>query len=523
MPRVPNWVWILLLIVVLLSLITAIYVNDRVKLGRAVTVAVTVTPRTRGVSAGFRTDVSAAPAPAPAPNNPPSNVPIVPLWWDTDEGAYMLRIKMGRGQVEAVLDTGSSHISAKGASCKWTYCGGNGNDDDDDDDDAAATAAAPSTTCVTKACPCGTEITGDGSAAHVRTDCNKFFYVPTGRLVQPGQDGAGSSTKLVYGSQEDTISHYLDDVSLPCTPGSGVTCAVLSDEAHTPRGNSGDDNDVLGGLHGGERQNAHTPNEYLLGAMIVHLVHHIQGSSSSNLFGLARPRVFAGGGGHESSRYVVLEKLLPEENDDKLAAAAAAAVTKKRAPPSSPRVWSLVLRKQGGWFALGALDACFRAVKYAPLVDPSIFRSFITHFYIVDIVSMEVGPSLSTLVRVRKNEPRYCLVDTGTTYTYGSVSLGASLAALGYVESRWFVRFTLGRKSDPIVLTYSAADLVDRDFPASSVMQCTEGKTLPDFDKLFPTPNVVLFGALMMQNMYWEFDLIRKRMGVQSLGNEPRE
>jgi hypothetical protein len=208
----------------------------------------------------------------------------------------------------------------------------------------------------------------------------------------------------------------------------------------------------------------------------------------------------------------VLEKLLPEGAD-----ADTATATAKKRPHASPRVWSLVLRKQGGWLAIGSLDTCFRAVKYAPLIDPGIFRSFVTRFYIVDIVSMEVGPSLSTLVRVRKNEPRFCLIDTGTTYTYGSVSLGASLATLGYVETRWCVRFTLGRKSDPIVLTYAAEELVDRDFPTSSVMQCTEGKTLPDFDRLFPTPNVVLFGALMMQNRYWEFDLVRKRVGVQAL------
>lgn len=488
MPRVPNWVWIIVLIGVLLSLIVVIYVNDRVKLGRAVTVTVTTAssrPYAPARSGGFRAGVAPAPDTTTTTTTPPSHVPVVPLWWDTDEGAYMLRIKMGKGQVEAVLDTGSSHISAKGANCEWTYCG------EDDGTDA----------CVTKACPCGTEITGNGSAAHVRTDCNQFFYVPTGRLVQPGQDGAGSSTKLVYGSQEDTISHYLDDVSLPCTPGSDVGCAVLSEEARTPRGNSGDDNTLLGG--------AGATNEYLLGAMIVHLVHHIQGSSSSNLFGLARPRSF-GGGGHESGRYVVLEKLLPEGAD------ADTATTKKR-PHALPRVWSLVLRKQGGWLAIGSLDTCFRAVKYAPLIDPGIFRSFVTRFYIADIVSMEVGPSLSTLVRVRKNEPRFCLIDTGTTYTYGSVSLGASLATLGYVETRWCVRFTLGRKSDPIVLTYAAEELVDRDFPTSSVMQCTEGKTLPDFERLFPTPNVILFGALMMQNRYWEFDLVRKRVGVQAL------
>jgi hypothetical protein len=458
-----------------------------------------------------------------------AHVPVAPLWWDNDEGAYMLSLQMGKGRVEVVLDTGSSQISAKGSSCRWTNCGESNQD-----------------ACVTKACPCGNTMTRNEvgeltPSPRSDRECQDFYYHPGGEFVEPGEKGAGSSTTLVYGSQEDTVSHYLDSVSLPCSSLRELSCELLhrfaaNDSSKAPP----------------HPTDQHTTNEYLLGEMIVHLVNDIRGTSTSNLLGLARPSL--GGGtarqGASTGDHVVVEKLLPEvQKRGTPAATLERATTGKKGGRSethgwrgalsqghddddsgdgqgtvaetarpAEQTWSIVMLKHGGWFALGSLDACFPNVQYAPLIDPPSFTTFVTHFYILRIVSLEVGPRLDALVKVKKHAPKFCLLDTGTTYTYGNVELGASLAKLGYEELGWSMRLTLGdKKKSPIVLTYEPRDLVDADYPSTSVFQCTEGKTLPDFSTLFPEPDVLLFGALMMQNRYWEFDLGRGRVGVQSV------
>ena len=67
-------------------------------------------------------------------------------------------------------------------------------------------------------------------------------------------------------------------------------------------------------------------------------------------------------------------------------------------------------------------------------------------------------------------------------------------------------------------ITYDSTQMKDPDFPSTSVLQCTEGRTLDDYDTIFPSNlNVMLFGALMMRNCYWDFDLNNMRVGVQPL------
>ena len=40
--------------------------------------------------------------------------PLAPMWWDANEGAYMVSLMVGAGMVELVLDTGSSQLGVKG-------------------------------------------------------------------------------------------------------------------------------------------------------------------------------------------------------------------------------------------------------------------------------------------------------------------------------------------------------------------------------------------------------------------------
>ena len=464
-------------------------------------------------------------------------VPVAPLWWDKEEGAYMIKMRLGAGPVELVLDTGSSQISAKGEGCLWTSC--------EEEGGVNGTKSG----CITQSCPCGnnggdasasgayaltgqgtsgpgasafggaTQLKGAGYQNQGARSCSDFYYHPTGTFVNPGEHDAGTKTTLVYGSQQDTISHYLDAVSLPCmsvplttttTPNSN-TFVLLE----TPS-SSGDD----------ERSN----NEYMLGNMIVHFVHHIEGASSSNLLGMARPpKHHMRSAAAENGKFVTVDKLLlntgtPSQTPEHATRHLDLATFKhgkshpaKHEQTAGEGVWSVVLKKQGGWFAVGSLAPLFPAVKYIDMVDPPQFDNFVTHFYVAKIWSFEVGPRMDALVKVKTSAPQFCVFDTGTTYTYGCTKLGAQLSKMGYHETTWYMRLTLGsNRKELVTLAYSPHELVDPDFPTSSVFQCEEGRTLPDFDVIFPNPNVLLFGALMMQNFYWEFDLGRQKIGVQA-------
>ncbi len=374
--------------------------------------------------------------------------PVVPLRWDVIEGAYMIGLQIGNGRVELVLDTGSSNISAKGADCKWTTCSTEGDDG----------------SCTTQACPCGV----DEATGKPRTDCGSHVYRPGGRFLKPHENGVNTQTQLSYGSQQDTVEHYLDSVRIPYAP-SFVQCDALAtlDPKNVPE----DAGKVL------VRDN-----------VLVHRVTHTKGTSTSNLFGLAMP---------SRSGPVVLDTLYPDK--------------------STPMVWSILLRPQFGWWAMGPLP-CFNKAMYMPLLDPVAFHAFVTRFYVVQLLYVEVGPTLDTLRRVaRAKTPKYCVVDTGTTYTYSAPSFGAALDKLGYDERTWFVRLALGDSRAPVVLTYDAHALKDPETPSASVLQVSKGRTLDNFTELFPGVDLLLLGAIMMQHCYWEFDIPGKRVGVQPL------
>ena len=133
-------------------------------------------------------------------------------------------------------------------------------------------------------------------------------------------------------------------------------------------------------------------------------------------------------------------------------------------------------------------------------------------------MSIEAGPTVALMKPIASSKcPQYCVVDTGTTYTYGSERLGSSLDKLGYDERTWFVRFTLGQKGQAVELLLTPEQLRDPDVPGSSVLQCWTGRTLDGFDDMFSGANVLLWGAYMMRNMYWEFDVGRNRVGVARL------
>jgi len=376
------------------------------------------------------------------------------MWWDEGEGAYMVILVVGGGVVELVLDTGSSQLSVKGQGCMWRNC---------EDGDK----------CTMTKCPCGTSVPLEA--------CEEHYYQPTGRRLMPGETTgggmlAGVSTKMKYGSQTDTIEHYLDTVAVPVGSHTGDdVCTALLQPPNVNMFES-------------------SPSTRYVGELIVHRVSHIEGTTTSNLLGLARPN----GGNAEHGSHVVLDRLFDA---------------------SGEKVWSMVLYPRGGWLGVGALS-CFASspqLQRIPLIQPDFFKHFLTSFYVVNVHGIEVGRSFSQLTSV-KNIPKYCVIDTGTTSTYGSVRLGTSLSRAGYIPHKSVFRLHLGTPNTSILtLDYTAPQLVDAS--GDTILNVWPGQTLDDYDVIFPNSKggVLLLGVLMMTNMYWEFDLNTKTIGVSDL------
>lgn len=362
-------------------------------------------------------------------------IEATPLTWDDDEGAWMITMQLGNSSVQLVLDSGSGQISAKGKHCKFTTCEGD--------------------SCTTQKCPCGKN--SDGSS---RKNCSAHSYTPSGQRLDPGQNGAGLDTVLSFGTQQDSVTHYKETVSLELA---SLSC---SDLMTTP-------------------QTAHphvTHMHTLPEDIVVHLIHAIKGTSSSNICGMSRPT--------PTGVPVVLSYML----------AGAPAHT-----------WSVILHERGGWFAIGAFSACF-VPAYCPLVWPPSFSNFHTRFYVVRLKALQVGGVGAAPFRTLsvQDTPQFVVLDTGTTCTYAPPELGGKLRAIDWREQHSSMRLVL---ENGVELTYNTQQLKDPDDPGRSVFNCDPHTTLEDFDNIFAVPTILL-GAVMMRDMYWEYDLDNERVGI---------
>ena len=361
---------------------------------------------------------------------------IAPLRWDTDEGAFMINMKVGHGDVQLVFDTGSSQVSVKGPECRWTEC---------DNEDV----------CVVKDCPL------------------PETYKPAGPALAPGEAGAGTNTTLTYGSQEDTIQHFLDTIGLVAIGDPATLCNVLtSGITRVPPG----------------------ATQYSIDNVIVHNVSAIKGTSTSNLFGFANVPL-NDKHSETNGEFTLIEQVFKDRIIN----------------------WNLVLWEQHGWWVAGELPVgCFPALTYIPLITPTVFHNFITNFYVLPILSFEVGNNEPNLHEIQDNAvvPKYCVIDTGTTLTYGDPGLGSAMRREGYVDGKGWLRITLGTVSNNYSLTYSPSMLIDPEYPGTSIMQVDSDTTLDDYNEIFNNEKVLLFGILMMTNRVWNFNVANECTGI---------
>lgn len=321
----------------------------------------------------------------------------------------MITALIGGNNVDFVLDTGSSDLAAKGPGCVWERCDGKG--------------------CESKTCPCGRDVYGNP-----KKSCDVY----TGTGVAAGE------YVVEYGSQTNTVRPFNDDLTL-----------LMSDwscDVPTP---------------------SHPKTQTIRYPVIIHQVTRIDGTSTSNLFGLARPP-------HRTSFLYAI----------------------------SHPVWSLTLFQRYGYFTQGRV-LCYPPLGYTPLLSPSEFRNYATHFYLVGVDAILVGPHLDALTSVTP-APKYLLLDTGTTYTYMRTNVGKSMRASGFRCGRSYLQIVL---QGGLRLTYTPHDLLDPYDTKQCILQFED-----TFDLLFSeNMNVCLFGVLQMIGMNWEFDINRHRLGLSPI------
>jgi len=273
----------------------------------------------------------------------------------------------------------------------------------------------------------------------------------------------------MYGSQQSLVTHYWEPFEIYQLHLNCEQIVMKSDFDHSRQ--------ILEELH---------PNGLPLlkfGPTIVHLIHEIEGSTTSNIFGLAR--------GTESGDTVLLNSIFG-----------------KLAP-----VWSMfTLAERSGFIAFGSLR-CFGEPTYVPLVLPEEFEYFLTKFYIVPVVAVYVDDKKIP----ESGTPRFLITDTGTTNSYGSSRFGKSLELASWKEGKSTISFVIGDNINNYVLKYTPEDYKDPEGHYLSTINLTKTRTLENFDQIFKGVNVFLMGARLMNNIYWEYDLLNNRLGIIQL------
>ena len=347
----------------------------------------------------------------------------VPMTWDEEEGGYMITLGLDNNWISLVFDTGSSHISAKGLNCQWKQC-----------DDSGS--------CTVTSCP------------------KTSSYVPRGPQVSVNEQ---NKSLLEYGSQKSSVTHHVEPFSMFDLR---LNCADLM--------RAGSFSSVQEFLN----------KVFPLGAPLVQFgptllfnVYSIEGSTTSNIFGLAQ--------NNSSDSPAVLEALYPDDKKEK--------------------VWSLACYPKHGLFSLGALR-CYGTPKFIPLLQPSAFKKFLTTFYVVKLHGIHVTVGGVTKAVRKSSVPKFVVLDTGTTYTYCNKELASGLQEAGYNPGQCSVNLVLGSAVSNITLHYEP--------PALTNAFLTD---LTDLDTMFNKVPVLLLGIEQMFNFYFEYNLSQQMLGISNL------
>lgn len=293
------------------------------------------------------------------------------------------------------------------------------------------------------------------------TSCPKTSsYIPRGPQVSLNDK---HSSLLEYGSQKSSVTHHIEPFSLFDLR---VNCADL-----------------------GRASNFKTLPEFMeklfpLGAPVVtfgptmlYNVFSIEGDTTSNIFGMAQ--------NNDAESPAVLESFYTDK--------------------SKEIVWSIACYPKHAFFSLGPLR-CYGTPKFIPLLQPSVFKRFVTTFYTVKLKDIVVGTK-----HVKKSSlPKFVVLDTGTSYTYCNKTLASGLREAGYQEGKTGVNLVLGSMVNHVTLHFEPAALANAFIT-----------DLPEIDTMFNDVPVLLMGIEQMFNFYFEYNLSQQMLGICELSSRP--
>lgn len=391
----------------------------------------------------------------------------LPLVWSVEEGAYMVRLHMGANPVELVLDSGSSHLSVKGADCRYRQCGSEQLAREARKYKDASVFRAGGLTCMERPCPCG------------KQNCNHVSYRPTQtaeRLRVPGLQKV-----LSYGSQENVVTHYKDKVYLT--------------------GSSQE--------NGGKERTREVDN------VVIYEITRVSGDSSSSILGMAlqlNPKV-------ANMHTTFLDAYWSQLGSGKTwtcrleprggwwtmdpVQAPAHALTLPLVPFSDPRL-----------LPMRGIDVFFYMTELSGI---GVVRNGVRRLWVP-----EIRPNLPTgeVMVQRRGFPTFAIWDTGTSNTYGSPEVGKNLSALDYDEQVDTLEFWFPNGSK---IDWTFDQMIDPDgYPGhrspTTAFHVAEGRTLPGFEDMFHGVPCLLMGARQMcsgsKGCTWKHDMDNLRLQV---------
>ena len=357
----------------------------------------------------------------------------VPMTWDEEEGGYLITLNLDGHWIELVFDTGSSHISAKGLHCEWKQCSEDGS-------------------CTVQSCP------------------KTSSYVPRGPQVSVNRQ---TNSLLEYGSQKSSVTHHVEPFAVFDLR---VNCADF-----VRAGNFQTVQEFMEKLFPSQLGGAPLT---AFGPTLLYNIYSIEGSTTSNIFGLAQNNDAEAAQGTPS----VLDALFPTTGAE--------------------RVWSIACYPKHAFFSLGPLRCApeaQRVPKFVPLLQPSVFQKFQTKFYIVKVKDIVVNRGKSVK---RSSLPKFAVLDTGTTYTYCNQQLADGLKMAGYQAGKSNVQLVLGSAVNNVTLHYEPAALKNAFLT-----------DLPEMTSMFNNVPVILLGIEQMFNFYFEYNLTQQMLGISDLAS----
>lgn len=378
-----------------------------------------------------------------------------PLEYDRDEGAYMLRVGIGRGLVSCVMDSGSAHLTVKGSECSWSNCyeserearrqiqhvrGG------------SIRRGKHGKFCIERTCPCGRDSNG-----RWLSDCRDHSYTPSvsARVLR----GSGLNTTLSYGSQTNSVQHFEEQV-----------CVM----------------DVRG-------------QENTLGkSMVVYQIFKVDGDTSSNILGMTVTL--------DRSRDSFLDAfpcrrwscvlhsrnptLVLNVNDDEI-------------PAHALRIPFVNLRAEPELQGLSKSDVFFYTCRLRA----------------IGLSSGSGTPKWWRAAEVGEGDPlfpNFVVFDTGTTNSYADAVLGPELRRrLGWREvSSETLHFEMDGGD---IISWRFDDMIDPDGVngrKTSALHCETGRTYDDFKSIFMGSYFIMIGVRMMKGKAWVHDLDAQHLRV---------